>query len=182
MVWPSPAHGHRPYAPRTRQTVSIVTPSPEHSISCPLCFQSLAHSFASSFFATPLQSVRSALFAQNARGGYTPQIRLIFSRVYALLPRTILATRGMSAIAFPRIDGEGGEGDRYQGCADPQVGLRVKKSMRVELHTAASPPDEGCVNSPLSGHPRSPVGWRLPPPAGAPGSGRGAHPGRGPRK
>jgi hypothetical protein len=74
MVWPSPAQGIRPYAPRTGQIVYIVvTPSLGNSIFCSLCFQSLAHSFAASFFATPLQSAFSALFAKNTGGGYTPQ-------------------------------------------------------------------------------------------------------------
>jgi hypothetical protein len=74
MVWPSSAQGNRPYARPTRQAVYIVvTPSPENSIFCPLCFQSLAHSFGASFFTTPLQSVRSALFTENTGGGYTPQ-------------------------------------------------------------------------------------------------------------
>ena len=105
----------------THQTVSkLVTPNPENSIFCPLCFQSLAHSFlprakprgarsglfrtyilcshtltnsfARAHSTTPLQSVLSALFAQNTGGGYTPKIYLLFSSVYALFkvrpPRT----------------------------------------------------------------------------------------------
>jgi hypothetical protein len=72
MVWPSSAQGIRPYASRTSQTVCIVvTPSPENSIFWPLCFQSLAHSFAGVFSTTPLQSYSSALFAKNTGGGYT---------------------------------------------------------------------------------------------------------------
>jgi hypothetical protein len=57
----------------TRQTVSkLVTPGPPNVIFCPLCFQSLAHSFAGSLLATPLQSYRSALFAQNTGGWVYP--------------------------------------------------------------------------------------------------------------
>src|SRR5579864_2565568 len=86
MVWPSSAQGIRPYASRTSQTVCIVvTPSPENSIFWPLCFQSLAHSFAGVFSTTPLQSYSSALFAQNTGGGYTPQnLPLVFKDLRTL--------------------------------------------------------------------------------------------------
>jgi hypothetical protein len=94
MVWSSPAQGNRPYAPSTRQTVCIVvTPSPENGIFRSLCFQSLTHSFAGVFSTTPLQSYSSALFAQNTGGGYTPEIRLMLSRVCVLLPRAYSAMR-----------------------------------------------------------------------------------------
>ena len=72
MVSAVSALGNCPYAPPTRQTVCIVvTPTPQNSIFCPLCFQSLAHSFAGVFSTTPLQSYSSALFAKNTGGGYT---------------------------------------------------------------------------------------------------------------
>jgi hypothetical protein len=109
MVWPSSAQGNRPYAPQTRQTVCIVvTLSPENSFFCPLCFQSLTHSFASSFFATPLQSICSTLFAQNTRGGYTLQTRLIFSRTYALFK----TWRFYPAGVFLSLHGSKGTGHR----------------------------------------------------------------------
>ena len=51
MIWPSLAQGYRPYAPGTCQTVCIVvTLNPEKCIFCPLCFQSLAHSFVKAAF------------------------------------------------------------------------------------------------------------------------------------
>jgi catechol 2,3-dioxygenase-like lactoylglutathione lyase family enzyme len=88
MVWSSSAQGIRPYAPSTRQTVcKLVTPTPENSIFCPLCFQSLTHSFAGVFSTTPLQSYSSALFAQNTGGGYTLQdLLFIFKGLRTLAP------------------------------------------------------------------------------------------------
>jgi hypothetical protein len=64
-----------------------VTPSPENGISCSLCFQSLAHSFAGVFLTTPLQSCCSALFDKNTGGGYTPRNSYhVFKRLRTLPP------------------------------------------------------------------------------------------------
>src|SRR5579864_5742848 len=75
MVWLSPAQGNRPYAPRTGQTVYIVvTPYPENGIFCSLCFRQLLCNHI----------VPHSL--RKTRGVGTPHIiRLLFSRVYALL-------------------------------------------------------------------------------------------------
>ena len=88
MVSALSALGSCPYARPTRHAVcKLVTSNSQNGIFRPLCFQSLAHSFAASVLATPLQSAFSALFAENTGGGYTLKIRLMYSRIYALLPR-----------------------------------------------------------------------------------------------
>ena len=86
MVWLSSAQGIRPYAPPTPQTVCIVvSPTPENSIFCPLCFQSLAHSFGNGISATLLFSQASALFTQNTGGRYHPHdLPLVFKDLRTL--------------------------------------------------------------------------------------------------
>jgi hypothetical protein len=99
MVWTSSAQGIRPYAPLTRQTVCIVvTPTPEYIIFCPLCFQSLAHSFENGISAILLESCLSALFAQNTGGGYTPPISPhLFKRLRTLQDQWIPDTQAVRA-------------------------------------------------------------------------------------
>jgi len=102
MVWSSRAQGNRPYARPTRQAVcKLVTPNSQNSIFCSLCFQSLARSFASSFFTTPLQSVRSALFHKNTGGGYTSQNSLhVFNGLQTLQDS---ARRGSPRVYLPSM-------------------------------------------------------------------------------
>lgn len=54
------------------------------------------------FSSTPLQSILSALFSKNTGGGYTPSIRLLFSRTYALLKIGLASVRGACLDRRPR--------------------------------------------------------------------------------
>jgi|SRR5579863_1648716 len=74
MVWPSSALGNRPYASPARPAVyKLVTASSQNVVFCSFSFQSLTHSFAGAHSTTLLQSVRSALFARNTGGRYSPR-------------------------------------------------------------------------------------------------------------
>jgi hypothetical protein len=99
-------------APPTRHSVyKIVTPNSQNVVFCPFCFQSLAHSFAASFSTTPLQSVRSALFAGNTGGGYTPQSSPhVFKGLRTLAPNGVREGFTLLAPSFS------GRFDPAEGC------------------------------------------------------------------